>query len=110
MDAVDLALILLALAGAVLRALGLLLAGRMQPDHPFVRWAGAVALATLAAFVAAAVFTTAGAVPLLARGAGIAAALAWLGWRGGLLAPLLAGFGVAAFVMFAMATSGRLGG
>jgi hypothetical protein len=72
----DLALLLLALAGAALRATGLLVAGRLPADHPLVRWAASVAVATLAAFIAAAVVAPGGAlaaVPFVARLMGMAA-------------------------------------
>lgn len=93
----DLALLLLILAGAALRGAGLLVAGRLRTDHPFVRWAASVALATLAAFVAAAILAPTGAlagIPVTARLLGILVALGVVFWRGGLLAPLLAGLGV----------------
>jgi hypothetical protein len=59
-----------------------------------VRWAASVALATLAAFIAVAILAPTGllaGIALPARLAGLATALAWLGWRGGMLAPLMAG-------------------
>jgi len=90
----DLALLLLILAGVALRGGGMVVAGRLRPDHPAVRWAASVALATLAAFVFASVFAPTGAlagIPFAARLAGLAAALAVLAWRGGLLTPLLGG-------------------
>lgn len=90
----DLALALLVLACAGMRGLGLLVAGRLAPDHPFVRWAASVSLATLAAFVTLAVVAPTGAlalIPLAGRVLGLGAALAVLAWRGGLLAPLMAG-------------------
>lgn len=86
---------------AALRALGLALAGRMGADHPLIRWAAAVAMATLAAFVAQALLLPGGALallPLHARLGGMAAAGALLWWRGGLLAPVLAGVGAAALL------------
>ena len=97
----DLALLLAALAMLGLRAAGLVLAGALRPDHPFILWAGAVSQATLAAFVALAVIAPGGAlatVPLAARLAGLAAGL--LGFfllRGGQLAAL--GCGLAALVV-----------
>lgn len=87
-------LVLLILAGAAMRAAGLLVAGRQRPDHPFIQWAASVALATLAAFVMGAVAAPGGLLaqlPLPARLAGAAAALAVWAWRGGLLGPVLAG-------------------
>ena len=93
----DLALLLLILAGLALRGGGMLVAGRLRPDHPLVRWAASVALATLAAFVAASVLAPSGAlamIPFAARLAGLAMAIAALAWRGGLLLPLLTGLGV----------------
>ncbi|MFN3449920.1 MAG: AzlD domain-containing protein [Roseococcus sp.] len=92
----DLALGLLVLACAGMRGAGLLVAGRLSPDHPFVRWAASVSLATLAAFVTLAVVAPTGAlalIPLSGRLLGLGAALAVLAWRGGLLAPMLAGLG-----------------
>lgn len=97
MDAAEAALLLLILAGVALRGAGLLVAGRLRTDHPFVRWAASVALATLAAFIAAAVLAPGGAlatIPLPARLAGLLAALVLHAWRGGLLLPLLGGLAV----------------
>nr|WP_283771020.1 AzlD domain-containing protein [Roseococcus pinisoli] len=88
---------MLILACAGMRAAGLLVAGRLKPDHPFVRWAGSVAQATLTAFVLAAVIAPGGimaSLPLVARVAGLAAAVAILFWRGGLLLPVLGGLAV----------------
>ncbi len=90
---------LLALAAAclTLRAAGLWLAGPLRPDHPFIRWAASVAVATLSAFIVLAVLAPAGAlaaIPWPARLAGAVAALAVLlapGER--VLAALLAGLG-----------------
>lgn len=99
MAGADLALVLLILACAVLRAAGLLVAGRLRADHPFVRWAASVAVATLAAFILAAVFAPTGllaGIPFAARLLGLVVALGWMAWRGGLLEPLLAGLGGAA--------------
>jgi len=79
--AADWALLAVALACQALRALGLLLAGPLRPDHPFIRWAASVAQATLAAFVVLAVAVPSGAlaaIPWPARLAGAAAALAIL--------------------------------
>lgn len=92
---------LLALAAAcqALRGAGLWLAGSLRPDHPFIRWAGSVAVATLSAFILLAVAAPSGtlaAIPAPARVAGALAALAVLlapGER--VLAALLAGLGVA---------------
>ncbi len=84
---------------AGLRALGLALAGRMGADHPVIRWAAAVAMATLAAFVAQALLWPAGTLaglPPHARLGGMAVAGALLLTRGGLLAPVLAGIAAAA--------------
>jgi len=95
----DLALILLILACALLRAAGLLVAGRLRADHPFVRWAASVALATLAAFIAVAIVAPTGmlaSIPFAARLSGLAVALGWMLWRGGMLAPLLAGLSATA--------------
>lgn len=101
----DLALLLLVLAGLGLRAAGLLVAGRLRPDHPLVRWAASVALATLAAFIAAAVLAPAGALaamPWAARLTGVVVALGWMLRRGGMLAPLVAGLAAAVMVWAAM--------
>lgn len=95
MAAADWALLAVALACQGLRALGLLLAGPLRPDHRFIRWAASVAQATLAAFVVLAVAAPTGAlaaVPWPARlaGAGVAVAMAlWAGDR--IVASLLAG-------------------
>lgn len=97
LNAADLALVLLILACAAMRAVGLLVAGRLRTDHPFVRWAASVALATLTAFVLAAVIAPGGilaAIPLVSRMAGLAASVAILFWRGGLLLPVLGGLAV----------------
>lgn len=99
MSGADLALILLILACALLRAAGLLVAGRLRPDHPFVRWAASVALATLAAFIAVAIVAPSGmlaSIPFAARLLGLAVAVGWMLWRGGMLAPLLAGLAATA--------------
>ncbi|MFL1464069.1 AzlD domain-containing protein [Roseococcus sp. DSY-14] len=91
----------LILGCAGLRGLGLALAGRMGADHPLIRWAAAVAMATLAAFVAQALLWPSGALatlPPLARLGGMAAAGVLLWWRGGLLGPVLAGVAVAALL------------
>lgn len=90
----DLALGLVALACMAMRGAGLLVAGRLSADHALVRWAASVSLATLAAFVTAAVIAPTGSLALIpapARVAGLLAASAVLAWRGGLLVPLLAG-------------------
>ncbi|MBL6457542.1 hypothetical protein JMJ55_19600 [Belnapia sp. T6] len=97
----DLALLLAALAMLLLRALGLLVAGALRPDHPLVAWAAAVSQATLSAFVALAVLAPGGAVaaiPLPARLAGLAAGLlAGVALRRGLLASL--GLGLLALIL-----------
>jgi hypothetical protein len=103
----DWALLAVALAGQGLRALGLLLAGPLRPDHPFIRWAASVAQATLAAFVVLAVVAPSGAlagVPGPARLAGAAAALGVLLLPGAdrLLLALLLGLGVTAAVWAAL--------
>lgn len=97
MSGADLALLLLILGCAAMRGAGLLVAGRLRTDHPFVRWAAAVSLATLTAFVLAAVVAPTGIltdIPLLARGAGLAASVVILFWRGGLALPVLGGLAV----------------
>jgi len=96
-NAAEAALLLLILAGAALRGAGLLVAGRMRTDHPFIRWAASVALATLAAFIAATVIAPSGAlaaIPLPARIMGLLVAIAVHAWRGGMVLPLLAGLAV----------------
>lgn len=97
MTGADLALLATVLLGLGLRATGLLLGGALRPDHPFIAWAGAVSVATLAAFVALAILAPAGllaTVPLGARLAGVAAgALGYLATRGALLPAMLAGMG-----------------
>jgi hypothetical protein len=91
----DLALLLTVLAGLALRGAGLALGGALRADHPVVAWASAVSVATLAAFVALAITAPGGllaTVPLPARLAGLAAALAgWAATRGAILPALLAG-------------------
>ena len=98
----DLALLLSALAMLLLRAMGLLAAGALRPEHPLVAWAAAVSQATLAAFVALAVAAPGGAaasVPLAARMAGLGfGLLAWWAGRGRLLPALLAGLAALAAV------------
>jgi hypothetical protein len=97
--AADLALLILACIA--MRGLGLAVAGRLSADHPLVRWAASVALATLAAFVALAVVAPTGPlaqVPLAARLGGAAVALGCFAARGGLLAPVLAGLAAAALL------------
>lgn len=97
MSGPDLALLLLILGCAAMRGAGLLVAGRLRTDHPFVRWAAAVSLATLTAFVLAAVVAPGGIlteIPPLARGAGLAASVLILFWRGGLALPVLGGLAV----------------
>ena len=89
-------LLLAAGLGLGLRLAGVFLARRLRPDHPAVRWASAVAGATIAAFVMVALIAPPGAaasVPPLARAAGLAAGLA-AQWRFGLLAGLVVGLGV----------------
>ncbi|MEI6160280.1 MAG: AzlD domain-containing protein, partial [Roseococcus sp.] len=94
-----LALLLLILACLLLRTAGLLVAGRLRPDHAFVRWAASVALATLTAFIAVAVVAPTGmlaSIPFSARILGLLVAIGWLLRWGGLLAPLLAGLAATA--------------
>jgi hypothetical protein len=98
----DLALLLTALCCLALRVAGVLVAGALRPDHPFVAWASAVSQATLAAFVARAVAAPSGAlagVPLAARvGALAAALLAYTAFGRRLLPAMLAGLAVALLV------------
>lgn len=95
MSEADLALGLTALAMFSLRGAGLLLGGALRPDHPFIAWASAVSLATLAAFVVLAIAAPAGllaTVPWPARLAGVLAGVAgWRLFRGRMLPTLLAG-------------------
>ncbi|WP_128080025.1 AzlD domain-containing protein [Roseicella frigidaeris] len=95
LDGRSLALALSIAAMLGLRALGLLVAGRLRPDHPLIAWASAVSQATLSAFVALAVVLPGGAaasLPLAARLVGLAAGLLAWWWGGGRLLPaLLAG-------------------
>ncbi|UPY37789.1 AzlD domain-containing protein [Sediminicoccus sp. KRV36] len=101
MGGAELALLLLILACIGLRGAGLLVAGRLRPDHPLIRWAASVALATLAAFIALAILAPGGglaSIPAAARIAGLCAAIAMLTWRGGLLQPLLAGLALTLLV------------
>ncbi|WP_191083828.1 hypothetical protein [Roseococcus microcysteis] len=103
MSADDLALALLVAACAAMRGAGLFVAGRLGADHPFVRWAASVAMATLAAFVTLAVVAPTGSLTLIpwqGRVAGFCAAMGVLAWRGGLFAPLMAG--LAATLLMAM--------
>ncbi len=88
-----------------MRALGLLLAGPLRPDHPFIRWAASVAQATLAAFVVLAVAAPSGAlagIPWPARlaGAGTALALLLLPGQDRILAALLAGLAATLVVLW----------
>jgi hypothetical protein len=98
----DVALLLTALACLALRVAGVLVAGALRPDHPFVAWASAVSQATLAAFVALAVVAPSGAlagVPLPARAGALAAALAAYAVLGRRLLPaMLAGLAVVLLV------------
>ncbi|MDB5316128.1 MAG: hypothetical protein JWO26_1077 [Rhodospirillales bacterium] len=79
MSEADLALLLTGLACLALRLAGVMLAGRLRADHPFIAWASCVAQATLAAFVALAVLAPSGALaalPLHARLTGLAVGVA----------------------------------
>jgi hypothetical protein len=99
----DLALLLTALACLALRVAGVLVAGALRPDHPFVAWAGAVSQATLAAFVALAVAAPSGAlagVPLAARAGALAAALLAYAASGRRLLPAMLA-GLAAVLLLA---------
>lgn len=98
-------LLLAAAAGLSMRIAGVLMARRMRPDHPFVAWAGALAGATLAAFVVIALVSPsspAASVPPLVRAVGLGAALlAYFRW--GLLAGLAAGITVLSLLAAALA-------
>jgi hypothetical protein len=102
MSEADLALGLTVLAMLALRGAGLLVAGALRPEHPFIAWAAAVSQATLAAFVVLAVVTPGGVlatVPLVARLAGLAGGLAAYALLGGRLLPsLLCGLAALAVV------------
>jgi hypothetical protein len=91
----DLALGLTVLAMVGLRGAGLLLGGALRADHPFIAWASAVSVATLAAFVVLALVTPTGllaTVPWTARLAGVAAgAIGWRVFGGAMLPALLCG-------------------
>ena len=94
-------LLLAAAAMLALRGAGMLLAGAMRPDHPFIRWAAAVSQAVLAAFVVLAAVAPAGAlagVPMPARLAGLAAGLAVHAATGGRMLFSL-GAGLAALLL-----------
>ena len=101
MNSADLALLLAALVMLALRAVGVALAGALRPDHPFITWAAMVSQATLAALVALAIATPAGAlatVPLPARLGGVAAGVAALLLGRERLLPAL-GLGLAAMAL-----------
>jgi hypothetical protein len=91
----DLALALTGGACLALRLAGLMLAGRLRADHPFIAWAASVAQATLAAFVTLAVVAPSGALaalPLHARLVGLAVGIAaFFALRERLLPALLTG-------------------
>lgn len=94
-------LLLTAAAMLALRGAGMLLAGTLRPDHPFIQWAAAVSQAVLAAFVTLAVIAPAGALatlPLAARLAALAAGLAAHAATGGRMLPSL-GAGLAALLL-----------
>lgn len=108
MPAADAALLAVALACQALRGIGIVLAGRLRPDHAFIQWAAAVAQATLAAFVVLATVAPSGAlasVPLPARLCGAATALGVLLIPGGdrVLLALLAGLAATLLVWQALA-------
>ncbi len=93
-------LLLAAGLGLGLRLAGVFLARHLRPDHPAVRWAAAVAGATIAAFVMIALIAPPGAaasVPPVARVAGLVSGLV-AQWRFGLLAGLVAGLAVLTLV------------
>ncbi len=105
----NLALLALILACQALRAAGLWLAGGLRADHPFIRWAGSVAVATLAAFIVLAVVAPAGVlatIPWPARVLGAVTALGVLlapGER--VLAALLSGLGVTGMIWWMLVSS-----
>jgi hypothetical protein len=95
------ALLLTAAAMLGLRGAGMLLAGTMRPDHPFIRWAASVSQAVLAAFVTLAVIAPVGAMaslPLPARLLALGAGLAVHAWSGGRMLPSL-GAGLAVLLL-----------
>jgi Branched-chain amino acid transport protein (AzlD) len=90
--AATVALLLAAAAMLALRGAGMLLAGTLRPDHPFIRWAASVSQAVLAAFVTLAVIAPTGALatlPLPARLLALGAALAAHTASGGRVLPSL---------------------
>lgn len=94
------ALLIAAAAMLALRGAGMLLAGTLRPDHPFIQWAAAVSQAVLAAFVTLATIAPSGAlatVPLAARLTALAAGLAVHAASGGRMLPSL-GAGLAALL------------
>lgn len=101
MTEADLALLLTIGIGIGLRLAGLLLGGALPPDHPFIAWASAVSVATLACFVALALATPAGllaSIPWPARLAGLAgAALGYRACSGRLLPAMAAGLAALLF-------------
>ena len=99
-DAATVALLLAAAAMLALRGAGMLLAGTLRPDHPFIQWAASVSQAVLAAFVTLAVIAPSGALaslPFPARLAGLAAGVAAHAASGGRMLPSL-GAGLAALL------------
>lgn len=97
MGEAELALLLAAAAGLALRLSGLLVAGVLRADHPFIAWATDVSLATLAAFAVLAILVPGGLlaeVPLAARLAGVATGAAgYMAFGRRLLPALGAGLG-----------------
>jgi branched-subunit amino acid transport protein len=97
MSEADFALAATIAIGLALRLVGLLLGGALHPDNAFIAWASAVSVATLACFVALAIFAPAGllaSVPLAARLAGLAGGgLVYLAAGRRLLPAMLAGLG-----------------
>ncbi|MDW8313712.1 MAG: AzlD domain-containing protein [Rhodovarius sp.] len=102
-----LALLWLILACQAMRAAGLLLAGPLRPDHPVIRWAASVAVATLAAFILLAIAAPSGTmaeIPAPARWTGAGVAIAVLLWgRERVLPALLAGLAAAGLVWLLLA-------
>jgi Branched-chain amino acid transport protein (AzlD) len=91
-DAATAALLLAAAGMVALRGGGMLLAGTLRPDHPFIRWAASVSHAVLAAFVTLAVIAPAGALaslPWPARLLGLLAGMAAYAASGGRMLPSL---------------------
>lgn len=94
-----------ALLGLGLRIAGLAIGERLPPGHPFLAWAGAVSLASVAAFVVIAMLAPGGAlaaVPPAARVAGLLAGCVAFTATGRSLSSL--GVGAGALILTQMLT------